>query len=139
MVVGTHLDSGVGPQGPELHAVPVGGDEAAGREGDEAREEQPEEEEQEHDQPEAAEEVDVQAHVAAALTRIMAAAGPPPAAEALEEEDQHRVSDGAQDAMEHDEELEIVGVKEAHEVGPQEVGEADKAGPKTREVETCKH
>ena len=30
-----------------------------------------------------------------------------------------------------DEELEIVGVKEAHEVGPQEVGVADKAGSKT--------
>ena len=51
----------------------------------------------------------MQAHVAAALTRIMAAAGPPPAVEALEEEDQRRVSDGAQDAMEQDEELEIMG------------------------------
>ena len=37
------------------------------------------------DQPEATEEVDVQAHVGAALTRIMAAASPPPATEALEE------------------------------------------------------
>ena len=33
--------------------------------------------------------------------------------------------------MEQDEELEIVGVKEAHEVGPQEMGVADKAGQKT--------
>ena len=139
VVVGTRLDLGAGPQGPEPHAVPVDRDEAAGRQGDEAGEEQPEEEEQEQDQPEAAEEVDVQAHVAAVLTRIMAAAGPPPAAEAQEEEDQRSLSDGAQDAMEHDEELEIVGVKEAHEVGPQEVGVADKAGPKTGEVETCKH
>ena len=127
-------------QGPEPHLVPVAGHEAAGREGDEAGEEKPAEEEQEQDQPEAAEqEVDMQAHVAAALTRIMAAAGPLPATEALEEEDQRRVSDGAQDAMEQDEELEIVGVKEAHEVGPQEAGVADKAAPKTGEVETCRH
>ena len=131
VVVGTRLDSGAGPQGPKPHAVPVGGDEAAGREGDGAGEEQPAEEEQEQDQPEATEEVDVQAHVAAAVTRIMAAAGPPPATEALEEEDQRRVSDGAQVAMEQDEELEIVVVKEAHEVGPSDVGVADKAGPKT--------
>ena len=51
--------------------------------------------------------------------------------EALEEEDQRRVSDGAHDAMEQDEELEIVGVKEAHEVGLKGVGDADKAGPMT--------
>ena len=139
VVVGTRLDSGAGPQGPEPHVVPLGEDEAEGREGDEAGEEHPAEEEQKHDQPGAAEEVDVQAHVAAALTRIMAAAGPPPVTEALEEEDQRRVSDGAQDAMEQDEELEIVGVKEAHEVGPQEVGVADKAGPKVGEVETSRH
>ena len=63
---------------------------------------QPAEEEQEQDQPEAAEEVDVQARVAAAPTRIMGAAGPPPATEALEEEDQRRVSDRAHDAMEQD-------------------------------------
>ena len=137
MLVGTRLDSGAGPQEPEPHAVPVGGDEALGCEGDEAGEEKPAEEEQEQDEPEAAEEVDVQAHVAAALTRIMAAACPPPDTGALEEEDQRRVSGGAQDAMEHVEELEIVGVKEAHEVGPQEMGVADEAGPKTGEVETC--
>ena len=83
--------------------------------------------------------MEVQAHVAAALTRLMAAAGPEPPTEAPEEEDQRRVSDGAQEAMEQDEELEIVGVKKAHEVGPQEVGVADKAGPKTGEVETCRH
>ena len=103
-------------------------------------EEQPTEEEQEQDQPQAAEEeVDVQAHVAAALTRIMAAAGPPPTTEALEEEDQRRLSDGAHGAMEQDEEPEFLGAKEAHEVGPQELGVADKAGPKTGEVETCRH
>ena len=32
-----------------------------------------------------------------------------------------------------------MGAKEAHEVGPQELGVADKAGPKTGEVETCRH
>ena len=39
--------------------------------------------------------------------------------------------------MEQDEELEIVGAKEAREVGPRELGVADKAGPKTEEVQTC--
>ena len=84
------------------------------------------------------EEVDVRAHLAAALTRIIAA-GPPPTTEALEEEDQRRMSDGAQDTMEQDEEPEFVGAKAAHEVGPHELGVADKAGPKTGEVETCRH
>ena len=124
VVVGTRLDSGADPQGSEPHAVTVGGDEAAGRDSDEAGEEQPTEEEQEQDQPEATEEgVDVQAHVAAALTRIMADARPPPTTEALEEEDQRRVGDGAQDAMEQDEELEIVGVKEAHEMERTRLGQ----------------
>ena len=49
LVVSTLLDLGAGPQGPEPHAVPVGGDEAAGRDGDEAGEEQPAEEEQQQD------------------------------------------------------------------------------------------
>ena len=49
------------------------------------------------------------------------------------------MSDGAQDAREQEAEPEIVGVKEAHEVGPQQVGVADKAGPKTGMVETCRH
>ena len=102
--------------------------------------EQPTEEEQKQDQPEVAgEEVDVQALVAAALTRLTAAAGPPPTTEALEEEDRRRRSDEARDAMEQDEEPEFVGAKEAREVGPQELGVADKAGPKTGEVETCRH
>ena len=80
----------------------------------------------------------MQAHVAAAPTRIMAAAGPPPTTEALEEEDQRRISDGAQGAMEQNEKPEFVGAKEAHEVGPQELAVADKAWPKTGEVETCR-
>ena len=140
VVVGTRPDTGVDPQGSE-HAVLVGGDEEAGHDGDVVGQEQPTEGEQEQDQPEAAqEEVDVQALVAAALTRITAAAGPPPATEALEEEeDQRRRSDEAQDAMEQDEEPEFMGVNEAHEVGPKELGVADKAGLKTGEVETCRH
>ena len=140
LVVGTRLGSGADPQGSELHAVPVGGDAEARHDGDAVGEEQPTEEGREQDQPDAAEEeVDVQALVAAALTRIMAAAGPPPTTEALEEEDQRRMSDEAQGAMEHDVEPEFLGAKEAHEVGPQELGMADKAGPKTGEVETCRH
>ena len=110
VVVGTRLDTGADPQGSEPHAVPVGGDEEAGHDGDAVGEEQPTEGGQEHDQPEAAEEeVDVQALVAAALTRITAAAGPPPTTHVLEEEDQRRMSDGAQDAMEQDEEPEFMG------------------------------
>ena len=47
VVVGTRQDSGAGHRGREPHAVPVGGDEAEGHEGDVAGEEQPAEEEQE--------------------------------------------------------------------------------------------
>ena len=139
VVVGTRLDESAAPQGSE-HAVPVGGDEEAGRDGDEVGQGQPTGEEQQHDQPEVAgEEVDVQAIVAAALARFTDAVSPPPTTEALEEEDQRRRSEEAQSAMERDEELEIVGAKEAREVGPRELGVADKAGPKTGEVETCRH
>ena len=81
----------------------------------------------------------MQAIVAAALARFTDAASPPPTTEAREEEDQRRRSEEAQSAVEQDEELEIVGAKEAREVGPPELGVADKAGPKTGEVETCRH
>ena len=119
--------------------------------------EQPTGEEQQQDQPElAGEEVDVQAIVAAALAKFTDAAGPPPTTEALEEEDQCRRSEEAQVAMERDEEpefkgeeaqsaveqdeeLEIVGAKEGREPGPRELGVADRAGPKTGEVENCRH
>ena len=87
----------------------------------------------------AREEFDVQGIVAAALAGFTDAASPTPMTEALEEEDQRRRSKEAQSAVEQDEELEIVGAKEAREVGPQELGVADKAGPKTGEVETCRH
>ena len=50
VVVGTCLDAGAAPQGSE-HAVPVGGDEEAGRDSDEVGQEQPMEEEQQQDQP----------------------------------------------------------------------------------------
>ena len=139
VVVGTRLDKSAAPQGSE-HAVPVGSDEEAGRDGDEVGQEQPTGEEQQQDQPEVAgEEVDVQAILAAALARFMDAASPPPTTEALEEEDQRTRGEEAQSAMEQDEELEIVGAKEAREVGPRELGVADKAGPKTGEVGTCRH
>ena len=139
VVVGTRLDESAAPQGSE-HAVPVGSDEETGRNGDQVGREQPTGEEQQQDQPEVAgEEVDVQAIVAAALARFTAAANPPPTTEALEEEDQRRRSEEAQSAMEQDEELEILGAKEAREVGPRELGVADRAVPKTGEVETCRH
>ena len=156
VVVGTRLDGSAAPRGSE-HAIPGGADEEAGRGGDGVGQEQPTEEEQQQDQPEVAgEEVDVQAIVAAALARITGAAGPPPTTEAMEEEDQRRWGEEAQVAMEQDEEPEfkgeeaqgageqdeelvMVGAKEAREVGPQELGVADKAGPKTGEVETCRH
>ena len=156
VVVGTRLDESAAPQGSE-HAVPVGGDEEAGRDGDEVGQEQPTGEEQQQDQREVAgEEEDVQAIVAAALAKFTDAAGPPPTTQALKEEDQRTRSEEAQVAMERDEEpefkgeeaqsavepdeeLEIVGAKEAREVGRRELGGADKAGLKTGEVETCRH
>ena len=140
VVVGTRLDESAALQGSE-HAVPVGSDEDAGRDRDEAGQEHPTREEQQQGQPEVAgEEVDVQAIVAAALARFTAAASPPPTTEALEEEDQRRRSEEAQVAMESDEEREFMGTKEApHEVGPRGLGVADKAGPKMGEVKTCSH
>ena len=139
VVMGTRLDESATPQGSE-HAVPLGSDEETGRDGDEVGREQPTGEEQQQDQQEVAgKEVAVQAIVAAALARFAAAASTPPTTEALEEEDQRRRCDEAQSAVEQDEELEILGAKEAREVGPRELGLADKAGPKTGEVETCRH
>ena len=156
VVVGTRLDGSAAPQGSE-HAIPWGGDKEAGRGGDGVGQEQPTGEGQQQDQPEVAgEEVDVQAIGAAALAKFTDAAGPPLTTEALEEEDQRRRGEEAQVAMEQDEEPEfrgeeaqgageqneelvIVGAKEAREVGPRELGLADKAGPKTGEVETCRH
>ena len=117
VVVGSRQDSGTGHREPEPRAVQVGEDEAEGHGSDVAEDEWPAAEEQEQGPDpgpsEAAEEVDVKAHVEEALARIMAATGPPPATEALEEEDQRRESSRARDAMEEDEGLEIVGAKEA--------------------------
>ena len=97
------------PRGPNTRSR-WGGDEEAGRDGDEVGQEQPTGEEQQQDQPEVAgEEVDVQAIVASALARITAAASPPPTTEALQEEDQRRRSEEAQVAMERDEEPELKG------------------------------
>ena len=90
VVVGTRLDESAAPQGSE-HAVPIGSDEEAGRDGNEVGQEQPTGEEQQQEQPEVAgEEVDVQAIVAAALAKFTDAASPPPTTEALEEEDERR-------------------------------------------------
>ena len=139
VVVGTRLHESAAPEVSE-HAVPVGSDDEAGRDGDEVGQEQLPGEEQQQDQPEVAgKEVDMQAIVAAALARFTDAASPPLTTEAVEEEDQRRRSEEAQSARGQDEELEIVGANEAREVGPRELGVADKAGPKTREVETCRH
>ena len=140
VVVGMRLDESAALQGSE-HAVPVGSDEEAGRNGDRVGQEQPTGEEQQQGQPEVVrEEVDVQAIVAAALARFTAAASPLPTTEALEEENQRRRSEEAQVAMERDEEPGFMGTREAQrEVGPRGLGVADKAGPKTGKVKTCRH
>ena len=52
------------------------------------------------------------------------------------EEEPEFKGEEAQGAVEQDEELVILGAKEAPEVGPRELGVADRAGPKTGEVET---
>ena len=145
VVVGSRQESGTGHQGPEPRPVTVGEDEAAGHESDIAEDEGPAAEERRPEKDpdpglsETAQEVDVKAHVEPALARIMAAASPPPATEAIEEDDQPRECSKAREAMEEDEGLEIVGVKEAHELEPQEAGVADRAGPKMGDVETCRH
>ena len=108
-------------------------DEAAGHEGDIAGDEGPAAEERRQEQgadpgpSEVAEEVDVKAHVEAALARIMATARLPLATEAMEEDDQHWECSKAREAMEEDEGFEIMGAKEVHEVEPQEAGVADRA------------
>ena len=83
--------------------------------------------------------VDVKAHVEAALTRIMAAASPL-TAEAMEEDDQSRErSRKMGEADEEDEGLGIPGAREAHEVERGEMEVADRASPRTEEVETRRH
>ena len=151
VVVATRREAGTGHQGPEPCAVTLGENEAAGastsHEGETAggnsewpvAEARQKEEGPNPDPSEVDEEVDVKAQVEAALVRIMAAAGPPPAMEAMEEDDQRLECSKVREAMEEDDGLEIVGAKEAHEVEQQEAGVADKAGPKTGEVETCRH
>ena len=100
-MVGTRQESGTGHQGPEPCAVTVKEDEAAGasasNEGESAGGdvEEPAAVERQKQGPDpgpskVAQEVDVRAHVQAALARITAAAGPPPATETMEEDDQRR-------------------------------------------------
>ena len=81
----------------------------------------------------------MKALVEAALARIMAAANPPPVTEPMEEDDQRRECSKVREAMEEEDGFEIVGAKEAHQVEQQEAGVADRAGPKTGEVKTCRH
>ena len=82
--------------------------------------------------------MDMEAHVEAAPARIMAAAGPP-IAEAMEVESKSRGhSIRVEEAGEENEGLEIIGAQKAHEVERGETGAADKAEPKTGEVETCR-
>ena len=102
VVVGTRREAGTGHQGPEKCAVTVRQDEAAGasagHEGEiaggdtegPAAEEQQKEQGPDPGPSEVDEEVDVKAHVEAALARIMAVDGPPPATEAMEDDDQRR-------------------------------------------------
>ena len=74
--------------------------------------------------------MDVKAHVEAALARIIAAAGPP-TAEAMEEDEQSRESSRkVGEADEEDEQLEIVGPREGHEVELPGTEVADRARPR---------
>ena len=151
VVVGTRQEADTGHRGAEQCAVAVEEEEAAGAsvghedETEGSDDERPEAEGRQKEQgsdpgrSKVDEKVDVKAHVEAALARIMAAAGPPHASEAMEEDDQSRERSKVREAMEGVEGLEIVGAKEAHEVGQQEAGVPDRAGPKTGDVETCRH
>ena len=147
---------GAAPQGSE-HAVPVGGDEEAGRDSDEVGQEQPTGEGAAAGSAGGGRGGGGRAGNSGRRPgKVHGCSGPPPTTEALDEEDQRRRSEEAEVAMERDEEpefkgeeaqsaveqdkeLEIVGAKEAREVGPRELGVADRAGPKTGEVETCRH
>ena len=81
----------------------------------------------------------METHVEAARARIMAAAGPQTAMEAMHEDDQSRERSKLGEAEQEDEGFEIVGVSEAHEVEQRKTEVADRAGPKTGEAETCSH
>ena len=114
VVVRTRQEPGTGHQGPEPCAVAVEEDKAeaapVGHEGETAGRDtqRPTAEGRQKEQGpepgafEVDEEVDVKAHVEAALARIMAAAGPPPATEAMEEGDQSRESSKVRETKEED-------------------------------------
>ena len=83
--------------------------------------------------------MDVEAHVEAALARIMAPASPP-TVQAVEEDSKGQERSGrVEEAGEEDEGLEVTGAREAHELERGETGVADKAEPKTGELETYRH
>ena len=86
-------------------------------------------------------ELDVGAHVGAALARILAAAGYPPAATGAGEGEQGE--EGPQQAKDvvpmDDDRVECTGGQEAPSVRPGAAEVADRAQPKARGVDTCRH
>ena len=131
-------------------AIAVGEDRAAGTSAGPAREDarhaaegpssegQREEQGQDPSAPEGSG-MDMEAHSEAALAKIMAATSPPNA-EAIEEDGKGQErSRRVEEPGEEEEGLEITGAQEAHEVERGETEVADKAEPKTGEVETCRH
>ena len=123
VVVGTRHEADEGHRGPEQCTVAVEEEEAAGAsvghegETEGSHDERPTAEGRQKEQgpdpgpSKVDEKVDVKAHVEAALARIMAVAGLPPAAEAMEKDNQSRERSKVREAMEGDEGLEIVGAK----------------------------
>ena len=150
VVVDTRLEVNTRHREPERCAIAVEKDRAAGTTaghecevaGDVAEEpttEGQQREESPHPRPSGGDQVDVKARVEAAIARIMAAASPP-TAEGMEEGDQSRERRRkVGEADEEDEGLEITGAREAHNVKRGETKVADRAEPKTGEVETCMH
>ena len=90
----------------------------------------------------ACDEQDVEAHVEAALARILVAGSdPPPAVAELQGEDQsqERRQQIEGTGSEEDDGLAITGTREEHKVKREETTVVDRARPKTAEVETCRH
>ena len=149
LVVGTHRDANTGQREPVQRIVAVGEDAAGGPSqgaADAAVErpspvKQPEAPGPDLSGP-AGDAVGEKAHVEAALARIMATASdPPPAAAKLggegQSQERHRQMEGT--GIEEDDGVEIPGAREAQEVEGDETAVADRTGPETGEVETCRH
>ena len=140
VVVGTRQGADTGHQGPERCAVEVAQDVAAGASagheagttGDDTEGptmEGGQEERGRDPGPCEGVEVDVAAHVEVALATIMA----------MEEDDESPERSTVGEADEEDAGFEILGAREAHEVQQRGTEVADRARPKTGEVETCRH